>query len=117
MAGSGFAAAFFAGDPTFVTVDAAFLRATGSVRFAIDGLGVGLCLTPFAGGFVAAPEEACRRTAFFAREIAACASRSNSCMWGAPSEDRSVTFNINDSILAIRLRTFFAFMTTPFSPH
>ena len=33
-------------------------------------------------------------------------------MWG---EDRSVTFNINDSILAICLRTFFAFMIAPSS--
>jgi hypothetical protein len=34
-------------------------------------------------------------------------------MWGALTEDRSVTSDINASILAMRLRTFFAFMTTP----
>src|ERR1035437_8758118 len=37
-------------------------------------------------------------------------------MWGALAEYRSVTSDINISILASRLRALFAFMTTPFSP-
>ena len=38
-------------------------------------------------------------------------------MWGALGEDRSVTSDINASILAMRLRTFFAFITTPVDVH
>jgi hypothetical protein len=38
-------------------------------------------------------------------------------MWGALADDRSFTSEINASILAIRLRTFFAFMTTPTHVH
>jgi hypothetical protein len=34
-------------------------------------------------------------------------------MWGALAEDRSATFDINASILAIRLRILFAFTTAP----
>src|SRR5450759_5871684 len=37
-------------------------------------------------------------------------------MWGALAEYRSVTSDINISILASRLRALFAFMTPPFSP-
>src|SRR3954447_21080950 len=48
---------------------------------------------------------------------AAFASRSSSRTWGALCEDRSVTFDINASILAIRFRTFFDFMTTPVHVH
>jgi hypothetical protein len=34
-------------------------------------------------------------------------------MWGAFAEHRSVSFVINTSILANRLKILFAFMTTP----
>src|ERR1017187_5058871 len=38
-------------------------------------------------------------------------------MWGALAEYRSVTSDINASIFAMRLRIFFAFMTTPVHVH
>jgi hypothetical protein len=69
-------------------------------------------LERFMGGFFAVPEDACKLTASFARMTAAFTSPSSSRMWGALADDRSVTFNINASILASRLRTLFAFMTT-----
>jgi hypothetical protein len=72
-------------------------------------------LAPFAGGFFAIPEDAW--TASLARMTAAFASRSSSRTWGALCEDRSVTSEINASILAIRFRTFFDFMTTPIHDH
>jgi hypothetical protein len=111
-------AAFF-GAVFFVTAGfsgsaAAALPAAESLRFGFESSGVAFDggLERFMGGFFAVPEDACKLTAAFARVTAAFASRSSSRMWGALAEDRSVTFNINASILASRLRTLFAFMTT-----
>src|SRR5260370_35894200 len=75
-------------------------------------LGTGTVKVGGTRGCFAVVEDACKLTASFARMTAAFASRSSSRMWGALVEDRSVTFDINASILAIRFRTLFAFMTT-----
>jgi hypothetical protein len=88
----------------------AFLPAALSFRFGLAGSDVA-----FAGGVdvFAFPEDACERTASFTRATAAFASRSAFRMWSALDEYRSVTPDINASILASRLRALFAFMTTP----
>jgi hypothetical protein len=109
MVGAGFSAAFFCAYLFFVTVGAAFLPAAESLRFGLEGAGVASECS--AGRFFAVTEDAC--TASFARVTAAFASRSSSRMWGALAEDRSATFDINASILAIRLRILFAFTTAP----
>ena len=113
IASSAFAVALFVAQRFFIASEMAFLPAAESFRFGFDGSGVAFDegLAPVAGGFFTVPEDDCKLIAFFARTIAAFASRSSSRMWGALAEDRSVTFDINASILAMRLRTFFAFMT------
>jgi hypothetical protein len=114
-----FAAARFAAHLFFVASEMAFLPAADSFRLGFEGSGVAFdgCLAPFAGGFFAIPEDTCKLTAFFARVIAAFASRSSSWISGALTEDRSVNFDINASILAIRLRILLDFMTTPVHVH
>jgi hypothetical protein len=114
-----FAAARFAAHLFFTASETAFLPAADSFRLGFEGSGVAFdgCLGPFAGGFFAAPEVARKVTAFFARVIAAFASRSSSWISSALTEDRSVNFDINASILAIRLRVLLDFMTTPVHVH
>jgi hypothetical protein len=107
------AAVFFAGAPR------AFLAAPAALSFRLGFEASGVAfdggLECFTGEFFAAPEDACKLTASFTRVIAAFASRSISLMWGALAEYRSVTSDINASILASRLRALFVFMTTPLS--
>jgi len=55
-------------------------------------------------------DDACRLTACFARATASAASFSTFRRWGALAEYRSMTIDINDSILVSRLRALFAFM-------
>ena len=107
-----FAAAWNAAHRFLVAAAMAFLPAADSFRLGFEASGVAFDVGSeyFTAVSFAAPEDAC--TAFFARMMAALASRSSSRMWGALAEDRSVTSDINASILAIRLRIFFAFMTT-----
>jgi len=117
IANSAIAAAFFAAQRFFVASEMAFLPAAESCRLGFDGSGMAFdvgseCVTV---GFFAFPADAC--TAPLARATAAFASRSSSWMWGTLAEDRSVTSDINASILPIRLRIFFAFMTTPVHIH
>jgi hypothetical protein len=113
------AAARFAAHLFFVASEMALRPAALNLRLGLEGSGVAFddVLESFAGGFFAVPEDACKLTAFFAREMAVVASRSSPWMWGALAEDRSVTSDISASILAIRLRTFLAFMTTPVHVH
>jgi hypothetical protein len=62
------------------------------------------------GGFFAFLEGACELRASFARVTAAFASSSASRIPGALAEYRSITLEINASILAGRLRALFAFI-------
>jgi hypothetical protein len=109
-------AALTAAHRFFVAVMIAFLPTALSFRFGLEGFDVAfdVRLECFPVGFFAVLEDACELTASFVRVTAAFASCSSSRMWGALSEYRSITSDINTSILASRLRALFAFMTTPF---
>jgi hypothetical protein len=121
-AGSGFPvciAAWNAAQRFLVAATMAFRPSAESFRLGFEGSRVAFdgCLALFAGEFFATPGDACKLTAFFARVIAAFALRSSSWISGALTEDRSVNFDINASILAIRLRILLDFMTAPVHVH
>ena len=65
--------------------------------------------------FFAVRDETCALTASFTRTTAAFKSSSTSLTWSAPFESRRITSEVSSSILAIRLRVLFAFMTIRFS--